>query len=415
MSKVGSPERESQNRVVKLFKEELGYTYLGDWQERENNTNIEEELLRASLLKRDYEDAQITKAVFLLYKEASKISESLYATNKAVYSLLRYGADIKTDIGKNAEKVHFIDWENPLNNDFAIAEEVSVKENKTKRPDLVIYINGIAIAVIELKRSIVSIAEGIRQNISNQQDRFIQAFFTTIQLLFAGSDTEGLKYGTINTSEKYYLKWKEDVEDNSRIILDKYLLKMCDKARLIELLFDFVLFDAGVKKLPRVHQYFGVKAAQAQIKKKEGGIIWHTQGSGKSITMVFLAKWILENNYNSRVVIITDRTELDKQIHDNFIDSGEKIYRTKSGNDLMYQLSKATPRLLCSLVHKFGKKGEKNFNQYIKDLESQPTKTVGELYVFVDECHRTQSGRLHKAMKAILPNSVFKNIIRKTH
>src|SRR5205807_8023626 len=125
--------------------------------------------------------------------------------------------------------------------------------------------------------------------------------------------------------------------------------------RLIELLHDFVLFDGGVKKLPRAHQYFGVRAAQAHARDKKGGIIWHTQGSGKSIVMVLLAKWILENNPNARVAIITDRDELDKQIEGVFKGAGEAIYRTSSGRDLMSRLGQAKPRLLCSLVQKFGR------------------------------------------------------------
>ncbi|AQS92730.1 restriction endonuclease subunit R [Polaribacter sp. BM10] len=407
MNKVGSIERITQHRVVKLFQEELGYTYLGDWQEDRENSNIEEEYLTKYLLKKGYNNAQITKAIYELKTTANNFSDSLYTTNKNVYELLRYGADIKTEIGKNTEKVHFIDWRNWESNDFAIAEEVTIKGNKTKRPDIVIYVNGIALGVLELKRSTITINDGIRQNITNQQDRFIQPFFSTVQYLFAGNDTEGLRYGAIKTPEKYYLKWKEDVEDNSRNLLDKYLLKMCDKERFLEIIYDFIVFDGGVKKLPRVHQYFGVKESQKHINRYEGGIIWHTQGSGKSITMVYLAKWILENNPNARVVVLTDRDELDKQIESVFKATDETIYRTKSGKDLMQKLSVPTPRLMCSLVHKFGKKDTGNFNQFIKELESQPSQTVGELFVFVDECHRTQSGRLHRTMKAILPNAVF--------
>ncbi len=196
--------------------------------------------------------------------------------------------------------------------------------------------------------------------------------------------------------------------------LDKYLLKMCDKRRLLELIHDFVLFDAGVKKLPRVHQYFGIKEAQEHVKQKKGGIIWHTQGSGKSIVMVLLAKWILENRPNARVAVMTDRDELDKQIEGVFGQIGEQIYRAESGQDLMRQLAQPTPRLFCSLVHKFGLKGKKGkrltdeeFNQLIKDIENQPGVAAGELFVFVDECHRTQNGRLHRAMKAKMPGAVF--------
>jgi type I restriction enzyme, R subunit len=170
---------------------------------------------------------------------------------------------------------------------------------------------------------------------------------------------------------------------------------------------DFVLFDGGKKKLPRVHQYFGIKAAQRHVHERKGGIIWHTQGSGKSIVMVLLAKWILENHPNARVAIVTDRDELDKQIERVFTEAGVTIKRTSSGRDLMTQLGQATPRLLCSLVHKFGKKGVDDFDQFVKDLEAQSSATVGELFVFVDECHRTQSGKLHRVMKAMMPNAVF--------
>ena len=204
-----------------------------------------------------------------------------------------------------------------------------------------LYVNGIAVGVIELKNSRVSIGDGIRQNISNQQPEFNAWFFSTVQLIFAGNDSEGMKYGTIGTEEKYFLTWKEDEADNSRFKIDKYLLRMCRKDRLIELMHDFVLFDGGLKKLPRVHQYFGIKAAQQHVNTYKGGIIWHTQGSGKSIVMVLLAKWILENKPNARVVIVTDRDELDKQIEGVFTDAGEAIKRTSSGRDLMTQLGQA--------------------------------------------------------------------------
>jgi type I restriction enzyme R subunit len=189
--------------------------------------------------------------------------------------------------------------------------------------------------------------------------------------------------------------------------LDKYIAKICNKNRLLEIIRDFVLFDGGVKKLPRYHQYFGIKASQEHIRRREGGIIWHTQGSGKSIVMVLLAQWILKNNPNSRVVVLTDRTELDKQIERVFNDAGEEVKRTTSGRELMEQLSQPLPRLICSLIHKFGKKDVQDFDKFIEELRSGPTQTIGELFVFVDECHRTQSGKLHKVMKAILHNAVF--------
>jgi type I restriction enzyme R subunit len=407
MSKIGQPERITQKRVIKLFVEELGYSYLGDWTERAGNSNIEIGLLSAFLVKSGYTAAHISKVVFALRTEALHPNRSLYDNNKKVYSLLRYGVSVKTEAGVVSETVKLINWDQPLLNDFAIAEEVTLHGGHERRPDLVLYVNGIAVGVIELKNSLTSIGDGIRQNLSNQQLNFNAWFFSTVQFVFAGSDSEGLKYGTIKTEEKYFLSWKEDETDNSRIKLDKYLLKMCHKERLVELMHDFVLFDGGVKKLPRVHQYFGIKAAQHNVENYKGGIIWHTQGSGKSIVMVLLAKWILENKPNARVVIVTDRDELDKQIAGVFSEAGEPIARISSGRDLMQQLGAATPRLLCSLVHKFGRKGIDDFDAFIKELEAQPSQTAGELFVFVDECHRTQSGKLHRTMKALMPTAVF--------
>ncbi len=408
MNGIGKPERVTQNRVIALFRDELHYRYLGDKSDLPHNSNIEEELLTTYLTRcAVYSPEQISRAIYLLKLEAENPNRSLYDNNKAVYSLLRYGVPVKIEAGKVTETVKLINWDQPEENDFAIAEEVTLRGNLERRPDLVLYVNGIAIGVIELKNSYVSIGDGIRQLLSNQQPEFNEWFFTTVQIAIAGNDSEGLRYGSIETEEKYFLKWKEDEADNSRFKLDKYLLKMCAKARLIELMHDFVLFDGGQKKLPRVHQYFGIKAAQQRILAYLGGIIWHTQGSGKSIVMVLLAKWILENMPNARVLIITDRDELDKQIQRVFNDAGESIYRTSSGHDLMAQLGQAAPRLLCSLVHKFGKKGVDDFDAFIKELKGQPSLAVGELFIFVDECHRTQSGKLHKTMKALLPSAVF--------
>ncbi len=407
MSDIGKPERATQNRVIALFRDELGYRYLGDWADRDGNSNIEEGLLSAWLTKRGYTAAQVSVALHKLRTEADSHSRTLYGNNQAVYNLLRYGVPVKVEAGKVTETVHLINWHEPEKNDFAIAEEVTLMGNHERRPDIVLYVNGIAVGVLELKNSRVSIGDGVRQSLSNQQPEFNAWFFSTVQFVFAGNDSEGLQYGAIGTPEKYFLKWKEDEQDDSRFKLDKYLLRMCRKDRLIELMHDFVLFDGGVKKLPRAHQYFAIKAAQRHVDAYKGGIIWHTQGSGKSIVMVLLAKWILENKPNARVAIVTDRDELDKQIEGVFTETGEAITRTSSGWDLMSLLGQAKPRLLCSLVHKFGKRGVEDFEQFINDMQAEPCPTVGEVFVFVDECHRTQSGKLHRTMKALMPNAVF--------
>lgn len=409
MSEVGKKERETQNRVVKLFRETLRYDYLGDWQEREGNSNVEEGLLTDWLKRRGHDDTIIAKVLFEINRtKALGGSTDLYDANRKVYSLLRYGVKVKPDVGEQTITVWLVDWEKVENNQFAIAEEVTVSGHNDKRPDIVLYVNGIAVGVLELKRSTVSVGEGIRQNLDSQKKEFIRPFYATVQLVMAGNDTEGLRYGVIETPEKYYLTWKEDSQVANP--LDRALEQLCRKDRLVELVYDFIVFDAGRKKICRHNQYFGVRAAQESVKRREGGIIWHTQGSGKSLIMVWLAKWLRENVQNARVLLITDRTELDEQIEKVFKGVDEGIHRTKSGADLVRVLNESTEWLVCSLIHKFGTSEEGDIDAYLQDIQSHLPKGFhpkGELFVFVDECHRTQSGKLHDAMDAILPGAMF--------
>lgn len=420
MSTLGQIEKRTQARVVALFQERLGYGYLGNWIDRDNR-NIETDLLTSWLGEQGVESSHIARALHELNRVASDSSKSLYDRNREVYALLRYGVKVLAAMGENKVTVWLIDWGHPENNHFAIAEEVTVKgadaKASAKRPDVVLYVNGIALGVLELKRSTVAVAEGIRQNLDNQKKAFIQPFFSTMQWVMAGNNTEGLRYAAIETPEKYWLRWVEESGPfaGEANLLDRHLLQVCDKARFLELMHDFVVFDAGIKKLCRQNQFFGVTAAQDFIRRREGGIIWHTQGSGKSLTMVWLAKWIRENREGARVLIITDRTELDEQIEKVFKGVDEQIYRTRSGEDLIEQLNGTQESLICSLVHKFGGKGDgdaegkEGAKAFLESLKKLPAdfKAKGDLHVFVDECHRTQTGDLHKAMKALLPNALF--------
>lgn len=407
MTEVGQIERITQNRVVELFQKQLNYNYLGKWEERENS-NIEEDILREYLTKKEYSPSIINKAIKELTHTATNQSKNIYHINKEIYTLLRYGVHVKEEVGKNTQAIKLIDWEHPLENDFSIAEEVTIKGKNTKRPDVVLYVNGIALGVLELKRSTVSVSEGIRQNLDNQEPIFIRPFFATIQLIMAGNDTEGIRYGVLDTKEKYYLKWKET--SYIKNTLDKHIIQLCEKERFLELLHDFIVYDRGTKKICRHNQYFAVKASQESLRIREGGILWHAQGSGKSLIMVWIAKWIRENVNDARVLIITDRDELDKQIEKTFLGVSEEIIRTRSGNDLIGKLNAPTPWLLCSLIHKFAKKEEADYDGYIDELKKSLPKDFrakGDMYVFVDECHRTQSGKLHEAMNLILPNAIF--------
>lgn len=425
-SHIGEPERSVQNRLLALFKEKLKYEYLGNYEYRTCNRNIERKLLFDYLMStKKWSKDEAKRAITKLEKEAYCTPQNMQEKNEKVYSLLRYGVNVSPDVGTKKITVNLIDWEHPDKNQFYIAEEVTINSSTpdsfTKRPDLVIYVNGIALAVIELKRSKVSVHDGIRQTIGNQQENFIRPFFSTVQLLFAGNDSQGLYYGVIDTPEKFWLRWKEP-DASIPNELDRSVTQWFNKERLLEMIHDFLVFDAGVKKVCRPNQYFAVKAAQPRCEKKEGGVIWEAQGSGKSLIMVWLAEWIHENIDNSRVVIITDREELDEQISDGFKDTGETIARAKSGAGLIGMLNDEAPWLLCTLIHKFGKKNvegkgdmvgvksEIPLEKYLEDIVAQLPqgfKAKGNIFVFIDECHRTQGGYLHEAMKTIMGKDVM--------
>lgn len=399
------PERATQRRVVALFTDNaradcLGYEHLGDWSRRADNRNIEPQSLSAHLRGRGYSDAQIAAALRQLQAAAEVGSHTLYDANLRTYQLLRYGADVQTALGEPTRKVHYIDWQTPGNNHFALAEEVTLRGGLERRPDIVLYLNGIAIAVIELKRSSRDVGEGIRQLISNQQKAFNQSFFSTAQLLLAGSDAQGLYYATAGSEEDFYVQWKHAdglAGGEAGVLLDRPLAEMFDKVRLLDFLYNFVIFDAGRKKVPRQHQHAAIKAAQVRTRKREGGLIWHTQGSGKSILMVLLAKWLLEDDPEARILVITDREELDEQITGVLKNAGLASTRVTSRADLLERLRATTPRLLCALIHKFD----------TRDLKGAPPPTHGRFYVFVDEAHRTQGGHMHKQMKRWLADAIF--------
>ncbi len=410
---VGQREIQTQKRVLAFFRDALGYAYLGHWKDREGNANVEEALLTDWLKRQGHGDKIIARVLFELGKaDALGGSKTLYDANREFYGLLRYGVKVRPDVGEQTETAWLIDWAHPENNDFGVAEEVTVLGVNAKRPDVVLYVNGIAVSVLELKRSTVSVSEGIRQNLDSQKKEFIRPFYTTVQLVMAGNDTEGLRYGVIETPEKYWLRWKEAEAHPSAgdSPLLRELGQMCGKARLLEIVHDFIVFDAGIKKTCRHNQYFGVRAAQTRVEHREGGILWHTQGSGKSLIMVWLAKWIREHVPAGRVLILTDRTELDEQIEKVFKGVSEAIYRTTSGADLVRVLSAGEEWLIGSLIHKFGASEEGDVDAFLDDITKHLPKDFrarGELFVFVDECHRTQSGKLHEAMKTLLPDAML--------
>lgn len=436
MSKIGAPEIATQTRVKDLLINRLGFVYLGNWEKGNvgyDIPNILDGEFLSSLKARGVDEQLARGALAKLRETAGNMSQGLYQANLATYTLLRYGATV-VDKARNHITVYPIDFEHPSQNHFAFAEEVTIHGINTKRPDIVLYVNGIAIGVIELKKSSISVEAGVRQNLDNQKGIFVENFFTTIQFAFAGNSSEGLRYGTIGTEAKYYLEWKADgFKENSHegdelepIVeklaegltdkLDRQLVQMLHPARFLTLIHDFIIFDKGIKKICRYNQYFAIRRAQKRLAAKAGGIIWHSQGSGKSLTMVWLSKWIKEHDPAGRVLIVTDREELDDQIEKLYKGVNEEIVRASSGRKLISLLDNESPRLICSLVHKFGHRkvseeeaSRKDVESYVKELTAALPKDFspkGNITVFVDECHRTHSGLLHEAMKAVLPNAI---------
>jgi len=404
-------ERVTQNRLAAFITKAeaaggLGYRELGDWSARPGNRCVEPDLLRANLSARGYSEAEIDAALTRLMQAIDVTGTTLYQANLKTYTLLRYGVPVQTSVSAPFKTVHLIDWENAYANDFALAEEVTLKGGHERRPDLVAYLNGLAVAVIELKRAAVEIGDGVRQLISNQDEIFNAPFFPTVQLLLAGSDAQGLRYGTIGTPETLFVEWRDENPPEGELpagaLLDRPVGQLLRKERLLDLIRNFVIFDAGIKKVPRHHQYTGVKLAQERLAGREGGVIWHTQGSGKSILMVLLAKWILEREPDARVLIVTDRDELDKQIEGvmrnaGVIGSEAPSPRVTRRDEFVSWLGAPSPRLICALIHKFNS----------TDLSGPPPRVTGRFYVFVDECHRTQGGDMNKQMKRWLEGAIF--------
>lgn len=435
-------ERDYQNHLVERFQEELGYEYLGNWQYAKGatvndmgkaNSPILDDKVRTFLKEQGHSDLQIEDVLAQL-KNKARLGDpkmgSLVQCNNELYDTLIMGIKSQPSPEATHEDVMLFDFENINNNHFAIAEEVSYIDpllGKNKRPDIVVYVNGIALAVIELKRSLVNYEEGIKQHLSNERD-FIPSFFTTTQFTVASNDGVDFRYGTIGTPLAFWCKWKKDTNKVGEVLTEKESYNLFFNKENFMYLFRYgVLNDGGVKKVLRPHQVYAIKAAAARMPQKASGVIWHSQGSGKSLTMVALASYIRRNFPNPRVVVITDRKELDYQLANTFVNGGNKLHQAGSCNDLLDTLNQGDEWLICSLIHKFGahssdddaEKDESgtmvNLDEYLKELESIIAQRYGNnfsvkgdnIFVFVDECHRTQSGRLHKAMRNIMGKEVM--------
>lgn len=348
------------------------------------------------------------------------LNEGLMVANERITNLLLLGTSLEENLEDGTRRsfsFKFIDFENLQNNDFYVTEEFEVSRvsqsdaQKHRRPDLVLFINGIPIVVIELKKSSVSFENGIKQLEKEQGKDEIAHLFKYIQLTIAANGS-GARYGTTGTLFKFYSVWKEQDEAkakeslksliNGREIstLDMTLFALLSKDRLLRLVRHYIFFDQKMKKVCRYQQFFAIEETLKRVPMvkdgvRAGGLIWHTQGSGKSLTMVMLTKLLKQIYINSKIIVVTDRIDLDGQIHKTFENTDTTAGRASSGSDLIEKLQSGVS-VITTLVHKFEK--VKNQKVVIRD---------GDIFVLVDESHRTQGGDLHKAMKKALPLACY--------
>ena len=348
------------------------------------------------------------------------LNEGLMVANERITNLLLLGTSLEENLEDGTRRsfsFKFIDFENLQNNDFYVTEEFEVSRanqgeaQKHRRPDLVLFINGIPIVVIELKKSSVSLENGIKQLEKEQGKDEIAHLFKYIQLTIAANGS-GARYGTTGTAFKFYSVWKEQDEAkakeslksvvNGREVsaLDMTLFALLSKDRLLRLVRHYIVFDKKMKKVCRYQQFFAIEETLKRVSMikdgaRAGGLIWHTQGSGKSLTMVMLTKLLKQIYINSKIIVVTDRIDLDGQIHETFENTDVKAGRASSGSDLIEKLQSGVS-VITTLVHKFEK--VKNQKVVIRD---------GDIFVLVDESHRTQGGDLHKAMKKALPLACY--------
>ncbi|MCB9247024.1 MAG: type I restriction endonuclease subunit R [Flavobacteriales bacterium] len=355
--------------------------------------------------------------------------EGLVKTSEKIFDLINLGKSFEEYVqgDKKSFTIKYIDWDNSENNVFHITDEFEVEGvNETRRPDLVLFVNGIPFAVIENKRrdKNASLEESISQFIRNQKkEEGIPKLFHFTHLLLAVQPNE-VKYGTTDTPAKFWSYWKEQTsveadvqhiirseqndqaaEDRLPTEQDRMLYCLCRPERVMELTYKFTVFDAGVKKIARYQQYFAVNNAVARVQefneegKRKGGVIWHTQGSGKSLTMVMLAKSVILNEHipNARIIVVTDRVELDKQIFRTFRHCGKEPVRAKSGNHLIDVVQESSTEIVTTIIDKFESALKR------KDFRNKSE----NIFVLVDESHRSQYGKNHALMKKALPRACY--------
>ena len=417
----------SQRPAIEVLQK-LGYKYISEEENKNLRNNILTDVIFKDILAKKLNEINSYEYKGEKYKfSASTIGQAikdlnedlvtgLISTNEKIYNLLTLGKSYQenmVDGTKRSFDIKYIDFEHPENNDFYVTEEFSVLRMNGKdyaRPDIVLFVNGIPLAVIECKDASVPIIQAISQNIRNQKPDYIPGLFKFIQIVMAANKNE-TKYATCGTPDKFWSTWNEQYVEKQKELLDKTvigrqvtkqdrdIISLFEKERFLELIKDFIIFEAGKKKICRYQQYFAVKAMLERIKQdKKGGVVWHTQGSGKSITMVYITKKIMEDKeiQNPQVVIATDRVDLDKQIHKTFNRIGVEAARATTGNNLTELIKNEKIRVITTVVNKFE-----------TVVKSGVTVDAPNTFILVDEGHRTQYGEINRRMQEVFKGAIY--------
>lgn len=417
----------SQRPAIEVLQK-LGYKYISEDENKKLRNNILTDVIFKDILAKKLNEINSYEYKGEKYKfSASTIGQAikdlnedlvtgLISTNEKIYDLLTLGKSYQenmVDGTKRSFDIKYIDFEHPENNDFYVTEEFSVLRMNGKdyaRPDIVLFVNGIPLAVIECKDASVPIIQAISQNIRNQKPDYIPQLFKFIQIVMAANKNE-TKYATCGTPDKFWSTWNEQYVERQNELLnktvigrqvtkqDRDIISLFEKERFLELIKDFIIFEAGKKKICRYQQYFAVKAMLERIKQeKKGGVVWHTQGSGKSITMVYITKKLMEDKeiQNPQVVIVTDRVDLDKQIHKTFNRIGVEAARATTGNNLTELIKNEKIRVITTVVNKFE-----------TVVKSGISVDAPNTFILVDEGHRTQYGEINRRMQEVFKGAIY--------
>lgn len=417
----------SQRPAIEVLQK-LGYKYISEEENKKlRNYILTDVIFKDTLAKKlneinsyEYKGEKYKFSASTIGQAIKDLNEDLVtgliSTNEKIYDLLTLGKSYQenmVDGTKRSFDIKYIDFEHPENNDFYVTEEFSVLRMNGKdyaRPDIVLFVNGIPLAVIECKDASVPIIQAISQNIRNQKPDYIPQLFKFIQIVMAANKNE-TKYATCGTPDKFWSTWNEQYVERQNELLnktvigrqvtkqDRDIISLFEKERFLELIKDFIIFEAGKKKICRYQQYFAVKAMLERIKHdKKGGVVWHTQGSGKSITMVYITKKLMEDKeiQNPQVVIVTDRVDLDKQIHKTFNRIGVEAVRATTGNNLTDLIKNEKIRVITTVVNKFE-----------TVVKSGISVDAPNTFILVDEGHRTQYGEINRRMQEVFKGAIY--------